>query len=98
MVRSSRAQPWAPSALSCTFSARQRLAALLELLLCEVWVSEKEAEDREGEGSEEEGARMMGQVWNLHTPLAWLIPARLGWVTHYLLVEVRENVGDRRCE
>lgn len=41
---------------------------------------------------------MMGQVWNLHTPLLWLISARLGSVTHYLLVEVRENVGDRHCE
>lgn len=68
------------------------------LLLCEVWVSEKGAEDRKGEGSEEEGARMMGQVWNLHTPLAWLNSARLGSVTHDLLVEVRENVGDRRCK
>lgn len=41
---------------------------------------------------------MMGQVWNLHTPLAWLISARLGSVTHDLLVEVRENVGDRRSK
>lgn len=62
-------------------------------------LSEEEAEDRKGEGSEEEeGAGMMGQVWNLHTPLAWLISARLGSVTHDLLVEVRENVGDRRSK
>lgn len=42
---------------------------LLKLLGCEVWVSEEEGEDREKKrGGEKEGAKMMGQVWNLHTP------------------------------
>lgn len=90
---------WFLPVSSCTFSVRQCLTVLLELLLLR-GVGEREREGSRGQkrGGEKEGARMMGQVWNLHTPLLWLISARLGSVTHYLLVEVRENVGDWSCE
>lgn len=97
VVRSHRAPPLVPAGFSCTFSARQCLTALLELLLLR-GVGEREGSRGQERGGEKEGARMMGQVWNLHTPQQWLISALLGSLTHYLLVEVRESVGDRRCE